>query len=513
MISYSFKGIIKYMKLEQSVVNIFRIIFIIQYIFLFATSFLFSWVNTSINDEMVYFTKDSVIANIIGSLIVGVICYLFCKFAKGIDVDKLVICVSIIMALFSIIWVATSKIQPKADQYYICEAASLINNGDYSLFEKGEYLAVYPQQLGLVTLLRVIYYIFGNNNYLPFQVLSALSVGIIVYFGNKIVKKISNYNTTCSMVYVIAISSCIPLYLYTSFVYGEVLSLAFMTIAISVLLEIFDTFSYQKVVVLSLSMAAAILCRKNSEILLIAIVLVLLFKLVFNENKRRTIIVITAVLTGVVLQSAFIKTLYSSHQIEDAKAMPAMLWIAMGTNDDLDWGGSGWFDGTNNDVFARCNFDPELAGKAGSERVAAFFTDSTKQPISYVKFYFRKITSQWSAPMYQGIVMNTNSDNRYTGVASGILKESISRLFEKYMNVSQILAYLGVLLFLTRKCKEIKIEKYTGLLLCFGGFLFSIMWEAKARYIFPYFVLLLPYAAIGIATLLNSDYLENEIDE
>lgn len=496
------------MKLEQSVVNFFRIIFIIQYIFLFATSFLFSWVNTSINDEMVYFTKDSVIANIIGLLIVLSFCYLFCKFAKRIDVDKLVICISILMALLSIVWVVTSKIQPKADQYYICEAASLINNGDYRLFEKGEYLAVYPQQLGLVTILRIIFYIFGDYNCLPFQVLSAVSVGVIVYFGNIIVKTISGGNNTSSIIYIIAVSTCIPLYLYTSFVYGEVLSIAFMTIAISVLLEIFDAFSYQKVVALSLSMAAAIFCRKNSEILLIAIVLVLLFKLIFNDNKRRTIIVIAAVLIGFVLQSAFIKTLYSSHQSDDAKAMPAMLWIAMGTNDDSDWGGSGWFDGTNNAVFHECDFDPQLASKVGRERVTAFFADSTKQPIDYVKFYFRKITSQWSAPMYQGIVMNSNSDNRYTGVASGILKESISRVFEKYMNVSQILAYLGVLLFLTRKCKEIKLEKYTGLLLCFGGFLFSIMWEAKARYIFPYFVLLLPYAAIGIATLIKERFIE-----
>lgn len=496
------------MKLEQSVANIFRIIFIIQYIFLFVTSFLFSWVNTSINDEMVYFTKDSVITNIIGLLIVLSFCYLFCKFAKRIDVDKLVICISILMALLSIVWVATSKIQPKADQYYICEAASLINNGDYRLFEKGEYLAVYPQQLGLVTILRIIFYIFGDYNCLPFQVLSAVSVGVIVYFGNKIVKTISGGNNTSSIIYIIAVSTCIPLYLYTSFVYGEVLSIAFMTIAISVLLEIFDAFSYQKVVALSLSMAAAIFCRKNSEILLIAIVLVLLFKLIFNDNKRRTIIVIAAVLIGFVLQSAFIKTLYSSHQSDDAKAMPAMLWIAMGTNDDSDWGGSGWFDGTNNAVFHECDFDPQLASKAGRERVTAFFTDSTKQPIDYVKFYFRKITSQWSAPMYQGIVMNTNSDNRYTGIASGILKDSISRLFERYMNISQILTYLGVLLFLTRKCKEIKIEKYTGLLLCFGGFLFSIMWEAKARYIFPYFVLLLPYAAIGIAKLIKERFIE-----
>ena len=30
-----------------------------------------------------------------------------------------------------------------------------------------------------------------------------------------------------------------------------------------------------------------------------------------------------------------------------------------------------------------------------------------------------------------------------------------------------------------------------------GGFLFSIIWEAKARYIFPYYVMMYPLAAVG----------------
>ena len=30
-----------------------------------------------------------------------------------------------------------------------------------------------------------------------------------------------------------------------------------------------------------------------------------------------------------------------------------------------------------------------------------------------------------------------------------------------------------------------------------GGFFFSVIWEAKARYVFPYFMMMLPYAAMG----------------
>ena len=35
----------------------------------------------------------------------------------------------------------------------------------------------------------------------------------------------------------------------------------------------------------------------------------------------------------------------------------------------------------------------------------------------------------------------------------------------------------------------------------FGGFLFHMLWEAKGRYILPYFVMMLPMAAVGLAEL------------
>jgi hypothetical protein len=38
--------------------------------------------------------------------------------------------------------------------------------------------------------------------------------------------------------------------------------------------------------------------------------------------------------------------------------------------------------------------------------------------------------------------------------------------------------------------------------ICFlGGFFFHLMWEAKAQYMFSYFVLLIPYAVLGFYSL------------
>lgn len=45
------------------------------------------------------------------------------------------------------------------------------------------------------------------------------------------------------------------------------------------------------------------------------------------------------------------------------------------------------------------------------------------------------------------------------------------------------------------------VEKYALLIGVYGGFLFSLLWETKARYVFPYLLFLLPYAAAGIERL------------
>ena len=71
------------------------------------------------------------------------------------------------------------------------------------------------------------------------------------------------------------------------------------------------------------------------------------------------------------------------------------------------------------------------------------------------------------------------------------------------MNLYQLLIYGGVLAFtLAAARRRLPLESYLLLIAVFGGFLFSVLWEAKARYVFPYFLMMTPYAAIGISALL-----------
>ena len=81
--------------------------------------------------------------------------------------------------------------------------------------------------------------------------------------------------------------------------------------------------------------------------------------------------------------------------------------------------------------------------------------------------------------------------------------------FIHYCNIYQLAVYGGsliCLLVLWRRSKAgapaagsaAKLPFYMGMIAVLGGFLFHMVWEANSRYIFPYFLLMLPYAAQGL---------------
>ena len=44
---------------------------------------------------------------------------------------------------------------------------------------------------------------------------------------------------------------------------------------------------------------------------------------------------------------------------------------------------------------------------------------------------------------------------------------------------------------------NIPFYRYMQLVIIFGGFLFTMLWEAMSRYVFPYVIYMLPLAAMG----------------
>lgn len=291
------------------------------------------------------------------------------------------------------------------------------------------------------------------------------------------------------------------MYIYTSFVYGESSSTAFCMLAAWMFLECIRNFRISYLLGLYFSTFLALLLRTNTIIVIIALVIVMVIKLLQTATRSQwfiALILLLAALTPTVLTH----TLYRDKIPTDSKTMPAMLFITMGTNDDV--ADAGWYNSYSFLQYQGHEFDPQAASETAKEDFAAFLARCREDPAYAVDFYNRKISSQWNAPMYQCIVMNSRVEGPQTALVQSLYEGEGNQRLTDFMNLYQSLIYGGVLAFTIVALKKRFPLKYHVLLIAvFGGFLFSILWEAKARYVFPYFLLMIPYAAVGIGAMIT----------
>ena len=493
--------------MQKRVINIFLFINILVGIYLTISAFLFSWKNIELTNEYVYKFNDGIITNILFVIVCfAVIAFLIKReiIISKISTKKIAIIFSVLAVIISIIWVITTKTAPQADSKAVCYAAMNFNAGDYTDLARGEYVAKYPQQLGLITVMRVLFKLFGDYNYLSFQLLSCLAVFPIVYCTYEIISILSNQNKKIELIGIAIAFLCLPLYMYTSYVYGEILSTAFIVIAFMLLMKCYNDFSIAKLVMLALTVMFAVMIRQNSVIAIIAMVGVVIFKAIVNDKRKVSLLLALAIMVGVMSHSILIKALYDKHWPDDATHLPATLWIAMGTNNDILC--AGWNNGLGSIVFEESGYDEQASKDAAAYVIKSFKKLCLDNPSFAVDFYNRKITSQWCAPMYQGIVMNSYIEGEQSVIAHEIFyNQRVWHVFDAFMNIYQLIVYISILgLMIHCLKKDYGLEFYVGLITVFGGFLFSIIWEAKTRYIFPYLIMMLPYAAIG-AYMLASD--------
>ncbi|MCM1056458.1 MAG: hypothetical protein NC517_02480 [Firmicutes bacterium] len=410
----------------------------------------------------------------------------------------------ILVLAIGIYWVSVCGAAPCADQKMICYYANALNDGDFSGIWKGCYLARYSHLLGITTLLRGFFMIFGRENYMAFQYFNALMLPLIVFSGCQILRRISGNNEkTAGRVetyYLFLTVTCFPMYAYTSFVYGEISSTAMTLLAAWLLLSCLEKPTVAKAAGLALASGAAVQFRRNTLIVLIAFGIVILIRLICSFD-RKLLIAGGSILAGVLVLQFAVRLPYLSVWDKEARSIPAILWIAMGMHDTE--GGPGWWDGYNYIIFAESGDDV----KAATETAYADIRNSLKKfkdDPEYCRYFWKtKINIQWQVPMYQCIAMTNNIEREQSRLVQMIYREeTLGKIIKNYMKAFQLFMYGCILFWLLKNLKkEIPIEKYVLLIAVFGSFLFSIIWEAKTRYVFPCLILMIPYFAIGLHEL------------
>lgn len=395
-------------------------------------------------------------------------------------------------------WIFSAERLPVGDQAFIYGGASYFRMGDFSFLGQGGYCHIYPYQLGLISLAELFYHVADPFQYRPLQVMNALAAAGIVYIGYRLVKEWRG-SFCVEVLYCLMMSLCFPLFFYTPWVYGDILSifLAFLGFFFLSRYERKESAGYLVGMILALALAQ--LVRQSTTIVYIALALVVLVHFIRKRDKR----LLAAMVISVVLPLALFAGIYRMYEarsgVERSKGIPAVVTLAMGMQESRQ--GCGWDNNYQKDVYNAAVFDYDKMREMGvrelKDRLRLFAGD----PVYTAEFYGKKLLSQWCGPLYQSVFFT--ADYRQSAPPEeGTLAERVSGPgFWSLLGICdrvQFVIYLGMLFwFLLAVKKEEGILRQLFAAAVIGGFFFSLLWEAKTRYILPYYLFMFPCAAVG----------------
>jgi hypothetical protein len=393
----------------------------------------------------------------------------------------------------SLILVFGGKCCPVADQNTVMGLAARWNAGDFSFLQE-EYTQLYPHQLGLAAYMMLQARLVGNNNYLFFQLLNCFWLAGAVQALYRSVDLLFESRRLTNTA-LLLLMPCAPLIFYAAFTYGEIPSLALGAMAVYFQIYALKKQKEKFLLLAAVCIAAAVLLRKNTMILLIAMVLV---QLVYALGKKqwRTAAWVLALIVFTAAGQYSVKAVCNQNgSYTVPKGVSATTWIAMGMQEDDTMCGA--FNGYTYHVSRAENMNTDAIAADAKQQIGVEWAKMTNDPGYMAHFYYSKLMQQWNEPTFNMFVMTHDTEGRpawlndlWYGAGYGIVYSA--------MNYYQFVIYLFVLVEMLLQLRRPDTLKMTFSLYFVGGFLFSILWEAKARYMLAYYVFLIPLAGAGL---------------
>lgn len=489
---------------------------------LFLCGFLFTCYSLNMETQKVLTTWDSPLWNLFG-IVLFLSAFAFTAHfvsRRTALAKKLLFClVTIWMFSMGMILIVFSKTVPAADAWSVYDIASSLANGNTTVIHSTDsYLSYYPQQIGLTAFFEVLIRLWNlfsiDLQAYHFIKIVYVFLGLsILYFQYRTIHLLFE-NDRIDCIFLLLAGSNLPFILYTSFVYGEIPSLATLSAAIYAFLHIFfprkpkqDRTANRRIlpgygIAALVLLTISVILRKNSLIPIIAVVLVSI--IVWLQNHRHSLMVFAALCA--ICAVSVLPLVQKGYELRSGSTLrsgvTATSYFAMGMQESTR--AAGWYNGFNFETYRDSGMDTELANRHSRTAMEERFAYFREHPVYALNFYREKFLSQWADGTY--------ACRQATLATFGGRREFFNRLYEgkysgaliAFCNAWQNMLYLGAFLFclaMVRNKIQPKITGlplYLGLIGIFGGFLFHMLWEANARYIFPYSILMLPYAAAGI---------------
>ena len=381
----------------------------------------------------------------------------------------------------------------------------------YLMFMPGGYLGIYPQQKGLVVFYMILYKLFGDDTFVCTQYLHLIYPQIVLFAGYSILKteKVSPF---ARMVFCIFIASCIPMYLFIPYMYGDLGSIAFSFLAGNFLVRFEKTDRIRDAVGLCISCTMALLLRKQIWIFIAAVLIVLVLAGVKKKKLRFAIAGLCVIISAWGTFFCIEKYFESVSGYRNVDGVPSICWVVMGLQETGDRPGS--YNRYNQGTFEENGFDAALASAVAkkdlNERIAVF-----RENPAYARYFFStKIRQEWTAPEFEALRTTSvwkadsgrdpeNPPGWLLSLYTGARYAQMEWVANYYQTLVYLCAFLAAAGYLFKKGGKLPVSAQLSLIYFIGGVLFFAVWENQCRYVFPFFVcltVLVPLCLDGIAS-------------
>ncbi len=434
----------------------------------------------------------------------------FCRLAKKYDkafrfMERIVVAaLAVIYVIAGLLYVSNSPYYPTGDQISTTAAAAYALNGNYVMFDPLGYIGIFPFQKGLVLFYEIIFKLFGSFNYTPVKILTVFMNTFTMILGARLVKDLGG-GPAATMIYSVLMCFCLPYFYLLPYAYGDLPSI-FGSMVLVFYLNRFLTRKKWYYGVLALAGSAfAVMTRGTSWITLIALIIVTVI-ISLKQKKWFPIISMTVI---AVISYLFVTSINIGYEKASGYSRntgsPFVSILAMGMMDS--WGGPGVFNDYPQLLYQKHEADRELASAESKQYISERLEEFKNAPAMAADFYNRKLKQQWTEPLYE-VTTHTYSFKQgeepvITGFYDSYYYGRVHDISFKFMNRYQTFAYLAALLYalkclwdILKKKASVSVYHWFFYIHFVGGFILSIIWESKARYMIPFLIFMLPVIAL-----------------
>ncbi len=412
------------------------------------------------------------------------------------------------------------------DTLDLTQAAGALISGDYAQFASDSsiadkigpdhYFTMYPFQAGSLYVFVAIFSLFGIGNFAAFQMVNAVANCLAIACLTWLAKTLSSSSVRVENLASVLAGLCFPLLFSCSLVYGNSLGLLGSTAALALLAHgLAQTERTPRLVFTALSFLAitvAMLMKSTCILFLIAMVVLLLIESVRSRSVALCVITLVCALAAHTLSGLPTKVLEGQTGADFGDGMPKTSWIAMGLRDDNPLDVPGWWGLYPYNLMVQTNGDSAAQNSLAMASIADSLGSFAVNPAAGARFFGWKLASEWSDPTFQTLyyssltTLDDGVTRDYRQLANSVLYGTAHKPLTQFMDAYQALIACGALGYcacsLRRRARKGAdggaINPTLAALLpasIFLGFCVYVLWEAKAIYTLPFFVLMIPLAA------------------